>query len=408
MSQNPLNQGDGDGATVRTGLVAGLQALATMQSGATAPATTYPYMLWADTTAGVLKQRNAANSAWIDVGTIDQVGLGILDRITGTASFKQLNSTPALATIGQILGFISTLTPGAETGGLRFNSKIAGVLTTLLELDTLARLIGAAGELSWSNVGTGEGPDWDLVREGNRTNNDLLAGLRWKYRDGANNLDVGAKIVATLIDKTSTSEDVALDLFTQVAGALASRMQLRNGLIMAGAAGGDMGAGTINAAGLFVNGATISSKLAQVVRDTEAAFSTTTAIIPDDNTIPQQTEGTELMSVSITPINASSKIRIRGHVMATHGTAANPVNYALFQDATANAFFATMDAGSNSTWPNGHKFEVVIDAGSTSARTYKLRIGPGTAGTVGINGSTTARLFGGVSIALLEVEELLP
>jgi hypothetical protein len=41
-----------------------LQALASLSSGATEPTTTYAYQLWADTTAGVVKQRNAANNAW--------------------------------------------------------------------------------------------------------------------------------------------------------------------------------------------------------------------------------------------------------------------------------------------------------------------------------------------------------
>ena len=47
-----------------------LQALASLSSGATEPATTYAYQLWADTTTGLLKQRNAANSAWVDVLTM--------------------------------------------------------------------------------------------------------------------------------------------------------------------------------------------------------------------------------------------------------------------------------------------------------------------------------------------------
>jgi hypothetical protein len=38
----------------------------------------YAYMLWADTTATKLKMRNGANSAWIEVGTLDQVGLNIV------------------------------------------------------------------------------------------------------------------------------------------------------------------------------------------------------------------------------------------------------------------------------------------------------------------------------------------
>ena len=48
-------------------------ALITNHSGPSAPATTYPGMWWGDTTADRLRRRNAANSAWIDIGPLDDV-----------------------------------------------------------------------------------------------------------------------------------------------------------------------------------------------------------------------------------------------------------------------------------------------------------------------------------------------
>ena len=53
-----------------------LQALASLSSGATEPTTTYAYMWWADTTTGLLKQRNAANDGWISKGTIASANWG--------------------------------------------------------------------------------------------------------------------------------------------------------------------------------------------------------------------------------------------------------------------------------------------------------------------------------------------
>ena len=55
------------GATMRAAINAALQALAGSNSGATAPGTTYPYQFWADTANDLLKQRNAANSGWINI-----------------------------------------------------------------------------------------------------------------------------------------------------------------------------------------------------------------------------------------------------------------------------------------------------------------------------------------------------
>jgi hypothetical protein len=77
MSQNDMSVANADGATVRADINSALQALASLSSGASAPGTTYAYQLWADTTTGLLKIRNAANSAWIVVGTLASVGWGI-------------------------------------------------------------------------------------------------------------------------------------------------------------------------------------------------------------------------------------------------------------------------------------------------------------------------------------------
>jgi hypothetical protein len=70
MSQNDMSLANASGAAFRLDANNALQALVTNNSGATAPATTFAYMWWADTTAGILKQRNAANSAWINVLTL--------------------------------------------------------------------------------------------------------------------------------------------------------------------------------------------------------------------------------------------------------------------------------------------------------------------------------------------------
>jgi hypothetical protein len=61
------------GATVRADINANLQALVTLSSGTSAPSTTWAYMLWADTTNGLLKQRNAANTGWLVRGTLAEV-----------------------------------------------------------------------------------------------------------------------------------------------------------------------------------------------------------------------------------------------------------------------------------------------------------------------------------------------
>ncbi len=75
------------GAAVRSDLNNALAAIVSQNSSSSEPSTTYAYQLWADTTDGVLKIRNAANSAWNAFAALDdsafrvsssgQVGIGV-------------------------------------------------------------------------------------------------------------------------------------------------------------------------------------------------------------------------------------------------------------------------------------------------------------------------------------------
>ena len=75
------------GANVRADINNVLQAILTNNSNSSAPSTTAAYMLWADTTTGTLKIRNAANNAWVELLQLD----GTLTLEDGSAS------TPGLA-----------------------------------------------------------------------------------------------------------------------------------------------------------------------------------------------------------------------------------------------------------------------------------------------------------------------
>ena len=68
---------NGTGAAVRSDINGQLAAIVSNNSGASAPATTYAYMLWADTSTNLLKLRNGANSAWITIGDLTAANLGL-------------------------------------------------------------------------------------------------------------------------------------------------------------------------------------------------------------------------------------------------------------------------------------------------------------------------------------------
>ena len=77
MAQHDYIIANQSGAAFRSDLNSGLAAIVSQNSGATQPSTTYAYQWWSDTTTGLLKLRNAANSAWITVGTLADTNLGL-------------------------------------------------------------------------------------------------------------------------------------------------------------------------------------------------------------------------------------------------------------------------------------------------------------------------------------------
>jgi hypothetical protein len=93
MAQADLNVANQSGAAFRSDLNGQLLALGTLQSGASAPSTTYAYMQWADTTTGLLKIRDSANAAWITVGTLASTNLGL-----ATLASPTFTGTPAAPT----------------------------------------------------------------------------------------------------------------------------------------------------------------------------------------------------------------------------------------------------------------------------------------------------------------------
>jgi len=75
MAQADGNVANGSGSAVRSDINTQLAAVFTNHSGGTAPSTTFAYQFWVDTTAGELKIRNGANSAWISLRSITSGGI---------------------------------------------------------------------------------------------------------------------------------------------------------------------------------------------------------------------------------------------------------------------------------------------------------------------------------------------
>jgi len=97
MSQHDYVIENQDGASFRADINSALAAVVSLNSGLTEPAAPFAYMLWQDTTAGVLKQRNAANTAWVtlnDALAIRQLTTAAVQATTSGTS-KDFTSIPS-------------------------------------------------------------------------------------------------------------------------------------------------------------------------------------------------------------------------------------------------------------------------------------------------------------------------
>ena len=111
MATHDYSLANQSGAAFRTDLNNALAAIQSNNSNSSSPATTVAYQWWADTSAGVLKIRNSANNAWIELFQLD----GTLTLEDGS------NSAPALA-------FRDDLDTGIFSGGANeFNIATGGV-----------------------------------------------------------------------------------------------------------------------------------------------------------------------------------------------------------------------------------------------------------------------------------------
>lgn len=123
MSQGDLNLANATGAAFRADLNNQLAAIATNQSGATDPSTTFAYQFYADTGDNTLRIRNGANNAYINVSTVGGIGtanLGLAPTASPTFTGDVvISSTSSL----QIPVGTTAQRPGSPSAGdLRFNS----------------------------------------------------------------------------------------------------------------------------------------------------------------------------------------------------------------------------------------------------------------------------------------------
>lgn len=149
----------------------------------------------------------------------------------------------------------------------------------------------------------------------------------------------------------------------------------------------------------------LTGDVVQVVYTETGAVATGTTATPNDDTIPQNTEGDQYMTLAITPTNASNILVIEA-VWNGAASAASNLTVALHKDTAADALAAVQERidAADSLYTISMRHMMV--AGSASAMTFKVRAG-GTGGvTITFNGFSTARKLGGVLASSIKITEI--
>jgi hypothetical protein len=145
MAQHDYDIANGTGAAVRSDINNALAAIVSQNSGTSEPATMYAYQIWADTTTGELKLRNAANNAWITLRRLDGAFTDITLNAQGDLRFADADSSNYVAfqAPATVASNVTWTLPAAD-------GTSAQVLST-----------NGSGTLSWSSVSS------DKIEQGN-------------------------------------------------------------------------------------------------------------------------------------------------------------------------------------------------------------------------------------------------
>jgi len=164
MSQHDYDIVNGPGSTVRSDINNALDAVATLNAGASAPSTTFANMLWFNTSDGLLYIRNSANTAWYAHDPAREFGAALSDETTdlatGTAKFSF-----RMPWAGEIVGLpraTVNVAPSGSTIIVDMNKNGTTMLSTRITID--------AGETSSFTAATPP-----VVGTTTFANNDLIS-----------------------------------------------------------------------------------------------------------------------------------------------------------------------------------------------------------------------------------------
>ena len=161
-----------------------------------------------------------------------------------------------------------------------------------------------------------------------------------------------------------------------------------------------------------VAGALPAGSVIQVVQTLNSANTSGSVSIPDDNTIPQITEGAQYLTCTIVPKIATSKLLVEVILYISEATNVhNNGAAAIFRDATASAIAvgalfrpdSLLDAGTPTV------LSILTPSNSVSSTTFTVRAGMNNAGgalVMNTNANGSYPVYGGVYYSGITITEV--
>jgi hypothetical protein len=230
MSQSDYNIANDSAPAVRAKLNTVFESIATNNAGSAEPTTTFAHQWWYDATTNILKQRNAADDAWIDIGQFDQsagtfqpIGTPQLTQVQveddtdttfGLVSGQRLGQGAVAATTGfrpPDAHFAGVYSSG--TGTLPLGSSLRNVITgsAAVAADTLTLQAGSYYVEAFASLRVTSNLREPCRRVGGASGCDGFGGTRHRQLHEANNRSSGGKASMPFYLTVAAATDYRLD-----------------------------------------------------------------------------------------------------------------------------------------------------------------------------------------------------
>ena len=328
---------------------------------------------------------------------------GVIDAAADAVNLPALGVTASVTELNILDGVT------ASTAEL---NRLAGVTWPLVDYNTLSATVAELNLLDGVTASTAELNKLDGVTASTAELNKLdgltastaelnkLDGVTWTLT-AYNTLTASAAELNALDGVTSVGTNIV-----RAADAAAQRtvLGLGSAALMSDSADLDLTNDPDAAARRDIVKAYVDPRTGRAYAESSATASIT-SVITFDNTIPQISEGTQVISATYTPTNAGSRLRCRCVIPFITGSGSIAAVAAMFNGNTDAIQMAYQILGLSVGSPM--VVEVEYAPGVTTAQTISVRVGV-SAGTAYINQRADATGYGTAPKVTLTIDEIMP